>query len=68
MQETDAEKALKAPKAAAIAGIIFAILFTISMALIRHAMPLALDQAVSGSARSISTALNLLPFAGIAFL
>lgn len=66
-------QALKTPRAAAVAGILFAILFTISIALIRIAVPLAFatdlgeEQMRQNSAR-ISLALTLVPFAGVAFL
>src|SRR3984957_11127020 len=62
---------LKAPRAGAIAGILFSILFIISVALIRLSVP---DDPgdpgtwLAHSAKSIDLALDLLPFAGIAFL
>jgi len=62
-----------APHAAAYAGLIFAILFTLSIVLIRHAMPGTLSEVLSERtditvSRSLIIGLNLLPFAGIAFL
>lgn len=62
---------LKAPRAGAIAGIVFSILFIISLVLIRISVPDNLLDAGSrllGSGKTVSLALNLLPFAGIAFL
>src|SRR5262245_19325655 len=66
-------QALKTPRAAAIAGIIFAVLFTISMILVRLAIPEELSGAsiaswLRGNTTSLSFALTLVPFAGIAFL
>jgi hypothetical protein len=62
---------LKAPRAGAIAGILFSILLMISLVLIRVSVPAAPGDAgswLSESNKSIHLALNLLPFAGIAFL
>jgi hypothetical protein len=62
---------LKAPRAGAIAGIVFSILLIISLSLIRLSVPANPDDAgtwLSNSGKSIRLALNLLPFAGIAFL
>jgi hypothetical protein len=62
---------LKAPRAGAIAGILFSILFIISVALIRFSVPDSPRDPgtwLSHSAKSIGFALDLLPFAGIAFL
>jgi hypothetical protein len=62
---------LKAPRAGAIAGILFSILLIISVVLIRLSVP---DNPgdpgtwLAQSAKSIDLALALLPFAGIAFL
>jgi hypothetical protein len=71
-EERDAISAgLKAPRAGAIAGILFSVLFIISVALIRLSIP---DNPgdpgkwLSHSMKSIRLALDLLPFAGIAFL
>lgn len=71
-EEKDAIRAgLKAPRAGAIAGIVFSILLIISVVLIRLSIP---DDPrdpgtwLSQSVKSISLALDLLPFAGIAFL
>ena len=62
---------LKAPRAGAIAGILFSILLIISIVLIRLSVP---DNPkdpgawLSQSAKSVGLALDLLPFVGIAFL
>jgi hypothetical protein len=62
---------LKTPKAAAIAGMLFSILLIVVFWLLRTSIPA--DPQEPGSwlrtdARSVSLALNLMPFAGIAFL
>jgi hypothetical protein len=62
---------LRAPRAGAIAGIVFSILFIISLVLIRISVPATPGDAgtwLSHSVKSIRLALDLLPFAGIAFL
>jgi hypothetical protein len=62
---------LKAPRAGAIAGIVFSILFIVSLVLIRASVPVTPGDAgtwLSRSGKSIHFALNLMPFAGIAFL
>jgi hypothetical protein len=62
---------LRAPRAGAIAGIVFSILFIISLVLIRTSVPPIPGDAgtwLSHSVKSIRLALDLLPFAGIAFL
>ena len=62
---------LTTPRAAAVAGILFALLIAASQILLRSAIPerLNIDTAwmATGSGR-ISTALGLMPFAGIAYL
>ena len=63
---------LKTPRGAAIAGILFSLLYGVSLVLVRLSIPAdtAIDNAtwlVNYSAR-ISLALNLIPYAGIAFL
>lgn len=67
-----ARTSLKSPRAAAIAGIIFAVLYSISMVLVRISIPAdpAGDNAawLETNLRMVSLALNLVPFAGIAFL
>lgn len=62
---------LRAPRAGAIAGIIFSILLIASIGLIRTAVPANPDEAgtwLSGGWKGVQIALNLLPFAGVAFL
>ena len=72
-QVTLTRQAVTTPRAAAVAGIIFSVLFTTSMVLIRLALPEELrgtDIAdwLQGNTTTISLALTLVPFAGIAFL
>jgi hypothetical protein len=70
-KETLITAGLKAPRAGAIAGILFSILLIISVVLIRLSVPDSPRDPgkwLSDSAKSIGLALNLLPFAGIAFL
>jgi MFS family permease len=62
---------LKTPRAAAIAGIIFSVLFVTAFAMLRISVPS--DPTEPGewlktSSRLVGFALNLLPFAGVAFL
>jgi hypothetical protein len=62
---------LKTPRAAAVAGIIFAVLLIIGYVLIRVSIPA--DPADSGAwleaqANTVALALSLMPIAGIAFL
>ena len=62
---------LRAPKAAAIAGILFSVLLIISLVLILLATPpTPLDDGTGllSQAPAVLLALNLVPFAGIAFL
>jgi hypothetical protein len=62
---------LTTPRAAAIAGILFSLLLITSLALIRISVPAdpqAAGDWLPGNWRIVSLALNLLPFAGIAFL
>lgn len=62
---------LKAPRAGAIAGIVFSILFIISLTIIRLSVPANPDDTgtwfIDGG-KSIGFAQSLVPFAGIAFL
>jgi len=62
---------LTTPRAAAVAGILFSVLFAASLILIRTSMPETLsvgtDWVATGSGR-ITAAAVLMPFAGIAFL
>jgi len=63
---------LKTPRAAAIAGILFAVLYGTSLVLVRLSIPT--DMTVTGAdwlntnLKTVSMALNLIPYAGIAFL
>jgi hypothetical protein len=71
MSQENFHKGLRTPRAAGIAGIIFSILSITSHALVWISIPAnvggaALD--VISHSKTISLALNLLPFAGIAFL
>lgn len=62
---------LKTPRAAAVAGIVFSVLFITSLVLIRISVPddpLDAGAWLTGSGKSVNLALYLLPFAGIAFL
>src|SRR4051812_28250782 len=62
---------LKTPRAAAIAGILFSILLALIFALLRNSLPsdpLDTGEWLSTSARTVGIAVNLVPFAGIAFL
>jgi len=68
---TLARQALKTPRSAAIAGIIFAVLYGASMVLLN----ISLSPAPTGGLvrtvtdpRTVALALNLIPYAGIAFL
>jgi len=63
--------ALKAPRAAAIAGTLFSLLLIASVLLVRLAVPA--DPADAGAwlstrANTVALAMNLVPFSGIAFL
>jgi hypothetical protein len=62
---------LTTPRAAAIAGILFSVLLLISLILVRISVPSDPQDAgtwLSGNWKTVNLALNLLPFAGIAFL
>lgn len=62
---------LRTPRAAAVAGIIFSILMFLSLTLIRMSVPTDPMEAgdwLKNNWRSIGLALNMIPFAGIAFL
>jgi hypothetical protein len=59
------------PRAAAIAGILFSVLLLVSLVLVRVSVPADPQEAgawLSDSWKAVSLALNLIPFAGIAFL
>ena len=62
---------LRTPKAAALAGIAFCILIVIIISLLRQSMPgnpLDTGEWISTNSRTVGLALNLVPFAGVAFL
>lgn len=66
-------QALKTPRAAAVAGILFAVLFVASIGMMRLAIPESLTGQdanlwLEHSSESVRFALMLVPFAGIAFL
>jgi hypothetical protein len=68
-----APMAIRSPRAAAVAGIIFSVLLAVALALVRSASPSDPDAAgdwlADGSRRkAVLVAVNLLPFAAIAFL
>ncbi|HTP02639.1 MAG TPA: hypothetical protein VMJ64_14785 [Anaerolineales bacterium] len=63
--------ALKTPSAAAIAGIAFSLLYITAVVLIRISVPVRPEDAgqwLASDWKVVSFGLNLLPFAGIAFL
>lgn len=63
---------LTSPRAAALAGVLFAVLFTTALALLRSALPETLsastDWVNEGTTTRVTIGLSLVPFAGIAFL
>jgi hypothetical protein len=62
---------LKTPRAAAIAGVLFSVLFASCFSLLRLSIPADPHEAgawLETSSERVSLALNLVPFAGIAFL
>lgn len=62
---------LRTPKAAAIAGMMFSVLLLAVFILLRISIPADPQQPgawLSGSSTSVALAVNLVPFAGIAFL
>jgi len=64
---------MRTPRAAAIAGIIFALLFTVSLVMMRRVLPEDMGGAstaasIQENAKTVKLALTFLPFAGIAFL
>jgi hypothetical protein len=68
-----ARPAIRSPRAAAVAGIVFSVLLAVALALVRSATPSdptdAVDWLLDGGRRKVVlVALNLLPFAAIAFL
>lgn len=70
-ETTSTAARLRAPRAAAIAGILFAVLLMTSLLLIRLAVPadpLEAGAWLQSHVNTVALALNLVPFAGIAFL
>ncbi len=70
-EKTLVRASLRAPRAGAIAGILFSLLLLASLTLIRLAAPADPGQGGAGlpsDPKKIALALNLLPFAGVAFL
>jgi hypothetical protein len=69
---TSARTRLTTPRAAAVAGILFSVLLIISLVLVRISVPADSNDAgawlASGGGANVRLALNLLPFAGVAFL
>ena len=66
-----AQRKLRTPRAAAIAGILFALLFGTSWLLIRLALPaetLEPSAWLEQRAKHLSLAMSMIPFAGISFL
>ena len=64
---------LTTPRSAAVAGIVFSLLLTIALVMIRLSVPTEPGQAASwftdpSKRASLGVALNVVPFAGIAFL
>ena len=71
MQANAALTRLKTPKAAAIAGIVFSVLIVIIFWLLRRSIPgdpFEPGAWLGTDAKTITVALNLVPFAGVAFL
>jgi hypothetical protein len=69
--QSSARAQLKTPKAAAIAGIVFAVLLTTIFALFRSAVPGSPTETgewLANDWRKAAFGLNLIPFAGVAFL
>ena len=68
---TSRRKALKTPRSAAIAGIIFSVLYGTSMVLMNISLPhepTAFLAWLETDTTTVTLALNLIPYAGIAFL
>jgi len=71
VNDTFTRARLKTPNAAAVAGLLFSVLLIAASALVRMSVPA--DPQEPGSwlrtnANTVALALNLVPFAGIAFL
>jgi hypothetical protein len=71
MDRIDSTAYLKAPRAAAIAGILFSVLLVSAFLLFRHTVPADPQEAgawLRARSGTVGLGLNLIPFAGIAFL
>jgi hypothetical protein len=70
--EIPARRSLDSPRAAALAGVLFAVLFTTALVLLRTSLPDTLDADTDwtegGLTTRVTIGLGLVPFAGIAFL
>jgi hypothetical protein len=71
--KTGGQQPLVAPRGAAIAGVIFSVLMIVCLALVRYAIPADLTEpdpwlVEPDRRRAVELALDLVPFAGIAFL
>ena len=71
--EPDIRAKLRTPRAAGVAGILFSVLLGVALVLIGISVPSEASEAGgwltdSGRRNAVSLALNLVPFAGIAFL
>ncbi len=70
-REMSIQSTVRAPRAGAVAGIVFSILLMASLVLIRSSVPVGPGDTgdwLSGRWRAVALGLNLVPFAGIAFL
>jgi hypothetical protein len=70
-ESTLARARLTTPRAAAVAGILFSVLLIVCLVLIRLSVPAdpqGADDWLTSSGKTVTLALNLVPFAGIAFL
>ncbi|WP_321934605.1 MULTISPECIES: hypothetical protein [unclassified Paraburkholderia] len=71
LQGIDPSRSLRAPRAAAVAGILFSVLLITGLLLLRRSVPVGPMEAgqwLRESSGQVAVALNMVPFAGIAFL
>ena len=71
LQRIEPDTRLRAPRGAAIAGIIFSVLLITSLLLLRLSVPVVHSEAgewLRERSSTVSVAVSLVPFAGIAFL
>ena len=69
--ETLTKEPLKTPRAAAVAGLLFSVLLLVAFGLLRISVPADPQEPgawLHSSARLVALAINIVPFAGIAFL